>query len=221
MIKKLRISCLGMLLAFGGLVIYGNLKIKHLDFQSYSNDENVLYYVESIDDQLKRYPYLKDMDNDDEIQSYNDLLQYSPNVLQVKINEVNFAGTELINSCQVTKVIKSDTIKSGDIIDIYSYNYYVSNFGVGYIDGSLPLRVGETYTVFIEQAPNPNVKDAYIFSSFKYGFFRLGENPRYLVNFNAEIDFTLKDAMSYDYITIGPDVDIYDRIYQEINNSNK
>ena len=210
-----------MLLAFGGLVIYGNLKIKHLDFQSYSNDENVLYYVESIDDQLKRYPYLKDMDNDDEIQSYNDLLQYSPNVLQVKINEVNFAGTELINSCQVTKVIKSDTIKSGDIIDIYSYNYYVSNFGVGYIDGSLPLRVGETYTVFIEQAPNPNVKDAYIFSSFKYGFFRLGENPRYLVNFNAEIDFTLKDAMSYDYITIGPDVDIYDRIYQEINNSNK
>lgn len=221
MIKKLKISCLVILLAFGGLAIYGNVKIKHLDFQTYSNDTNVLYYIESTEEQLINYPYLSDIIIDDKINSYDDLLHYSANVLQVTVKEVDFAGNGLINKCFVTKVIKSDTIKSQDTIDIYSYISYISSLGVTYTDGSLPLKVGETYVVFIDKAPNPNIKDSYIFSSFKYGFFRLGEKPRYLVDFKQDDNnFSLKDAMNYDYITIGKDIGLYDSIYKVINRNN-
>lgn len=217
MIKKLRMSCLGMLLALGGLCIYGNVKIKHLDFDKYINDPDVMYSISSVDDQYTYLPYFYDIIIDNKVNSYSDILDNSANVLKVKIGEGEFAGSGMINNCLVEKVIKSDVIKKGDKVNIYSHIDYISNSGTTYIDGSLPLVKDESYIVSIEKAPNPNVSGSYMFNSFKYGFFKLKENPHYLTNFDPNISFSLKDAMEYEYITIGDDISLYDSIYKEVN----
>lgn len=217
MIKKLRMSCLGMLLALGGLCIYGNVKIKHLDFDKYINDPEIMYSIIPPEYTIDYMLSLNNIIIDDMVNSYSDILDNSANVLKVKIVGGEFAGRGLINNCLVEKVIKSDAIKKGDKVKIYSHLDGVSNLGPTYFDGSLPLVKGESYIVSIDKAPNPNVSGSYMFNSFKYGFFKLKENPRYLSNFEQKISFSLKDAMEYEYITIGDDISLYDSIYKEVN----
>lgn len=221
MIKKLQIITLIILLVYGGLVVYGKSKIKHLEYDEYVATKSYLT-TEGENETLEFAPYLKDIILDSKVNGYDDLFNNSPTVLKITVDSVNFAGEGMINNCTIKDVIKGDSLKEGDKISIYDYIYFISYVCPTYELGARPLKVGDTYVVFVDNAPNPNVDGSYIFTSFKYGSFRLKEQPNYLVKENInEADLLMKDAMEYDYLCQDGNIALYDSIFRKVNDLHK
>ena len=218
MIRKIKISCITVILPFVLLVVYGKNKVTSYNYEDYII--NAEYSTTSDKNEMINFaPYLEDIIVDDKVNSYADLLKYSLYCFDVIVTDVEFSGEGLINYCTITNVIKGKNSKTGDSIAIYDLIFLLAESGTVYSEGARPLKINDTYRVFIDKAPNPIIKGAYIFNSFKYGSIRLNnEGPNYLLNQNLnEIKLSLKEAMEYDYISRKDSFEIYDKIYREIN----
>ncbi|MFQ6792693.1 hypothetical protein [Thomasclavelia sp.] len=218
MIKKLRIYCLVIVLITIGLAVYGKIKVTNYDFEDYI--ANTRYdTTQNANEMLDYAPYLKKIINDDKINDYTDLLDHTKYCLDVKVEKSKFSGEGIINYCVVERVIKGEKIEIGDKIGIYDLVFLLARSGTVYGEGARPLKTGEKYRVFIDNAINPLIDGAYLFSSFKYGSFRLNPGTGAKLEQNTdEKEITLKDAMEFDCITRDGDMKIYNDIYNEINN---
>jgi hypothetical protein len=214
MIKILRIICLALLICFGGIVIFGKLKIKTIDYQNTINES--MYVI--IDDYYDMYPNLtKIIVDDDQILNVNDLIQKSDYVLKVEtMDKIDFAGGSLINNCQVQKVIKGENLKQGDTIKVYDHMMGLNNDSINYFAGAIPLKEKTEYIVFLKKAPNPNRKGTYIFSSVKYGSFRITDDLKIVTNYE-NYSLPVNEVINYDYITLeNSDDEIYNNISKQI-----
>lgn len=219
MIKKLRICCLVLVLSFAILIPFGKSTIKSLGYDEFS--QSAVYTFRPIDEWYADHDYLKNIIIDDRVSSYNDLLANSPYVLLVSVENTRLEGEGIINECKVKKVIKGKNINTDDLVMIYDHASAITPYAATYIEGTRPMKENDNYIVFIDDAPNPNVEGAYLFSSFKYGSFRISESAKYLYDYNSSNEITISEAMEYDYIGTSEDVDLYNKLFIEINTLSK
>ena len=120
----------------------------------------------------------------------------------------------MINQCRVLKVFKGENIQVNESVYIYDFTYSITRDSIGYIEGSKPLAPDREYIVFIQEAPAPNMKNSYIFSSINYGFFAVEGQGRYIEEYeNGSI--LLEDTYQYDYIGTNKQ---FLKTYQQIAN---
>ena len=82
----------------------------------------------------------------------------------------------------------------GMVIHVYDLSIYGMDF-----DGSLPLETGTQYLVFLNDAPRPAVKNAYMYSSTWYGHLRI-DGPSCYVKDDPEEILYIRDLLSYDHV---------------------
>lgn len=206
MLKFLRISCIILLFLFFGVLVYGKLNIKHLDYDEYINNK---YFPSSYSIALgyKLDNYLID---DESINNLDDLMKASKYVLIVDVyDKPIFKGKAIINNCNIKEVLKGD-FKVNDNIKIYDLISFYGMNSSDYLGGTTPLRVGEKYAVFITDDINSSEDDIYAFSSVKYPHFNLSEDVSILENYNNNKALTVLEASYYDYI-----------FYEEFENDGK
>ena len=180
-----------VLLISVGLVIYGkwSLHASEMDSQLYREYFGMPY---------EEYSLFYDTDGlfDHSIESTReDMEEQSAYILVVTALEGSKQyGNAYISQCSVDTVIKGEGIEEGMVIHVYDLSIYGMDF-----DGSLPLETGTQYLVFLNDAPRPAVKNAYMYSSTWYGHLRI-DGPSCCVKDDPEEILYIRDLLSYDHV---------------------
>lgn len=225
-ITILKVICMITLLMFPMMSFWGNYMAKSLHYDDII-DNFEFGYVLAVEKDVE-YPFLyhssswefskKLYETDEQIETLSDLEKNAENVALVTMKDYEVSGEGLLAKFVVEEVIKSKIIKKQDTIQIYDMVYSIDKqeemiedvervrVKVNYVSGNLPLKKDEKYLVFFEKAINPADKNTYMYSSLRYGNFRIDENPIIQDNFdiweNQEIADSkgLKEIIQYDML---------------------
>lgn len=202
MIRKTKIGILLLIISFFVISIYAKTKIHNIDYTNYINEGR--YFTISEKECYSHFPKLKDLFiPKDKIASAEDLINESDYVLEISAKEQPiFYGNGIINEVKINKIFKQpldEKLKIGDNIKVYDSIYSWSISGTDYFGGMTPIKVGETYLFFLKKAPEPNLKDTYIYASINFGHFNVKNDIEVLTNYNQGT-LSIKEAMEYDHI---------------------
>lgn len=223
MINKLRFLCLLLILMFAFVAFSNRDKFEHINYSEYVLESK--YFTD--DSYSLSFKEMKNiLINDEEVRSASDLINKSKYALVVKVSEnPTMIGDGIINNGVIISIIKGDKFKVGDPIKIYDLLYYWGVNSTNYLGGSTPVRVGDTYVVFITDEIRPTVKNTYVFSSVKYGHFNVARDIGTYSNYDLSVSglklLTISDAMNYDYVFTpsDPDTGVHSKIKDELLSS--
>lgn len=223
MINKLRFLCLLLILMFAFVVFSNRDKFEHVNYSEYVLESK--YFTD--DSYSLSFKELKNiLINDEEVSSSSDLINESKYALVVKVCEnPTMIGDGIINNGVIISVIKGDKFKVGDPIKIYDLLYHWGISATNYLGGATPVRVGDTYVVFITDEIRPTVENTYVFSSIKYGHFNVSRDIETYSNYDLYLPdlklLTVSEAMNYDYVfsPYDPDTGIHSKIKDELLSS--
>lgn len=222
MINKLRFLCLLLIFMFAFVAFSNRDKFEHVNYSEYILESK--YFTD--DNYLLSFKELKNiLIDDEEVKSASDLINKSKYALIVKISEnPTMIGDGIINNGIIVSILKGDKFKIGDSIKIYDLLYSWGVNSTNYLGGATPVRVGDTYVVFITDEIRPTVEGTYAFSSVKYGHFNISRDIGTYSNYDLSLSdlklLTVSEAMNYDYVfsPSDPDVGIHFKIKDELLN---
>lgn len=154
----------------------------------YMPEENCYSYKDILDYIVK----------DDDVEEVSDLETHSELIVKARLKDRKFVGNGVINVCDVQSVYKGEYVEK--TILIYDFVPFWS-IVTDYFEGAIPLHEGEDYVMFLNTAPNPNYEDTYIFTSIKYGHFRLKDTVAYYT-YNLDDPISVQALSYYDYTGI-------------------
>ncbi len=198
-----------------GMTIYAKAHIRSVNYEELKKESQYSVVYKPFYEAIYR---LHDFFIDDKVKTVTDLEALSPYILVVEVSEnPTYKGLGMLDNCTVKKVIKGDNFKSGMKIKIYELVGAWTSFATIYLSGSTPLKVGDTYLVFLKEASNANVKGAYIFTSIKYGHFNLSlDSKKVEERFTIyEDSISLDEAEKYDYMVPGIVIGLEDNKTEE------
>ena len=234
----LKVICILMIIAFPLVSLWGKSQCHYIDLDHFfktagyhPDNELVLGRDAQVLDMI--YP------SEDKIQNLDDLIEHSEVVAIVQMKSYEFSGPDILANCIVQKVIKGNSIKENESIEIYDHLYLISVSSaeenrrlnwIQYFKDNVPLKKGDMYIVFINKAINPIKENTWMYSTYYYGNFRIKEVPsicEYSYDFeNIENVLTLEKASEYDLIynaDLGPipinekKVQLYKEIYDRFH----
>ncbi len=180
------------------LIFYAKENIKNLDYDEYLKNGQ---YTLIAKDQYNLVFNLEDFFIDDKVESLKDLEDLSDYILIVKVSQnPTFIGRGILNNCTIKKVLKGNNVEEGMSIPIYDLIAEWGNDSVLYLDGSTPLEVGNEYLVFLKNATNATVKNAFVYSSIKYGHFNANLNANDVLTGYDYTPLKILEASKYNYI---------------------
>lgn len=180
-----------VLLLSVGLVVYGkwSLHASEMDSQLYREYFGIPY---------EEYSLFFDTDGlfDHSIESTReDMEEQSVYILVVTALEGSKQyGNAYISQCSIDAVIKGEGLEEGMVIPVYDLSIYGMDF-----DGVIPLETGSQYLVFLNDAPHPSIKNAYMYASTWYGHLRT-DGPSCYVKDDSEEILYIRDLLSYDHV---------------------
>lgn len=159
-------------------------------------NELKVYYMSEKD--CTSYTHLQDyIVQDEAVTDISDLKENSELVIKAKMTERKFVGEGVINICDVIQLYKGEYKENKIMIYDFTYSWGSTT---GYFEGAVPLHEGDTYIMFLNSAPNPNVKDTYIFSSFSYGHFRIKEDALSNSKYDLNDPMSVQQVSRYDHV---------------------
>ncbi len=197
MLKTLRILCICLVFAFGGMAWYGKqvLDSNKIDYNNHL--EQKLYLNMEVD--VAIHEPIKGLVDDKSIHELSDLEKQSNYILKIKAaKEKQFIGKGVINNCKILNVIKGEKLYKGDTILIYEQATDYFDDGINYIDGAKPVLADKEYIVFLNKAPNPNKKGTYMFSSINFGNFAVNGTSETITDYQNTL--SIEDTDKYAYI---------------------
>lgn len=209
MIKLFKLICFIVICLFIISIFIGKKTMSHINYNDIIS--NAYYFTNSTSDVNRQFNNAENILIDDNtIDNISDLFEQSNYVLKVSIEEdpILYGDSGLINRVKIIDVLKGNDnkkIKIGNTINVYDL---IMSWGETYIDyygGMTPLNKNYQYVIFIKNAPFPNYKDTYIFSSIKYGHFVITiPDTNILLNY-VQGSLHMKEIMKYDYVQINCD----------------
>lgn len=214
-IRILRILCIVIILSFFLIALIGENLRKSVNIEKYFN--STIYQLETVGSAsyLDYFPEMNGYILEGEaINNLEDLETNSSEILIVEMDKYKFSGPGLLSECKIKNVIKTSCdLHKGDNIKIYEYTHsfagysfdttYQNNYLL-YFDGNIPLKYNDVYVVFLNSAPNPIEEGSFIYSTDRYGAFRITDAPKVLDNYDCFEDeqLSLKEAAEYDVISV-------------------
>lgn len=221
-IQILRLLSISMILLFLIIAIWGKTTL------SYINDDKLMestMYSIYKEEELPFYSNESDISFLDKKETtLKQLIHNSEYVVIVRPNKYKVSGNGLLASVTVEKVIKGEELKENDVIQIYDMILYTNinadlegYKSIEYVESNLPMKKKDQYIVFLQKAINPVEKGAYMYSSLRYGNFRITNQPNIYTAYDSYDKYiTLKDAMEYDVICTDDINEVELKLYQEI-----
>lgn len=223
---KLRFILISIIILVASIicVLYGRIKLKHVNYDEYIKSSKYTYFSTNI------YDFFPELENiiikDDEVNNAQDLINLSDYVLLIEtFDKPMLHGKDIVNNCIIKKIIKGKGLNIGNKIQIYDLVMDWDMNSTGYFPGFTPLKMGEQYIVFLKKAPKPTIKNTYLFSSIKFGHIITSKQSQYVLGYDIqtlklEDMFKIEEAQNYDYIFTkdytDDDVKKYEKIVKEI-----
>lgn len=221
-IQILRLLSISMILLFLIIAIWGKTTL------SYINDDKLMESTMYSIYKEEELPFYSNESNisflDKKETTLKQLIHNSEHVVIVRPNKYKVSGNGLLASVTVEKVIKGEELKENDVIQIYDMILYTNinadlegYKSIEYVESNLPMKKKDQYIVFLQKAINPVEKGAYMYSSLRYGNFRITNQPNIYTAYDSYDKYiTLKDAMEYDVICTDDINEVELKLYQEI-----
>ena len=192
MMKKIFFSFLCIFFVTCVFVVqYAKANIPHLSIEEFEE-----YKIVSKIEYEQRYE-TQTLFVDEKVKTVEDLSNLSDYIVVVTVLEKRFAGNGMINLCNIDKVWKGETLKEGEEIKVYdlaSQTYLTTS---NYLGGSVPLKPGNQYILFLKKTERANIKNSYVPISVYYGIVTTGE-IKILENYKERL--SIQEIYSYQHV---------------------
>lgn len=190
--RKVCIGCFAAYIIIIGILAFIWSGKEHLTNDTYQRmevsmmkEDDYLSYTELFDYIMK----------DADVSELSDLEKNSDVIVKAKMKDRKFVGEGVINECEIVQIYKG--FDQEQLISVYDDVPW--NESANYFEGAVPLHESDEYIMFLKPARNANVEDSYIFTSVRYGHFRLKEDVKFLT-YDMDHKINVQEASRYDYI---------------------
>ncbi len=215
-LKNLIIFIIIILLLIIGILIYGKVNLKHINYKEYI--ENSKYERSESNEYKEYFPELNDFFIDEKASDVNELIQYSDYVVIGKVKkEPILYGKSIINQFEIENVIKGN-LKTKKTIKVYDLLFDWNLNLTSYLSGLTPVKKGESYILFLKKSHNPTMKNTYVYSSLQYGHVNKSHNK--VLKEYSNYSNKISEILNYDYVflekTNKNEIEKYEKMRNEI-----